>query len=436
LIGFVFALSSTAVVLRALGERQETDAPHGRFIVGVLIFQDLIVVAMLLVIPALGDKAGTNVALELGLALGKAALVVAGALLIARFGLPRALAWAEASRSREVFGLALVAVCLGTAWLTAHMGLSLALGAFLAGLLIADSDYAHRALEDVIPVRDVLTSLFFVSMGMLFNVGVVIDSPVRVLVLLAGFVLGKGLIASLAAMAMRFPARVAWLAGAALAQFGEFGFVLATEGERAGLISRSELEPIFAAGLLSMFATRMVISLAPRFAPGEALLRPLERLLRVQGIDEASEQYEKLSGHVVIVGYGPGGRALSKRLSETKVPYLILELNAQTVRTERDAGVPIYYGDVTSREARHHAGVERAGAIVLQISDRDAAARAVSAIRADGALVPIFIRARRRTDAKVLESLGADHVVCEEETASAQLIDDLMGQLAQGRAAR
>jgi CPA2 family monovalent cation:H+ antiporter-2 len=202
LIGFVFALSSTAVVLRALGERQETDAPHGRFIVGVLIFQDLIVVAMLLVIPALGDKAGTNVALELGLALGKAALVVAGALLIARFGLPRALAWAEASRSREVFGLALVAVCLGTAWLTAHMGLSLALGAFLAGLLIADSDYAHRALEDVIPVRDVLTSLFFVSMGMLFNVGVVIDSPVRVLVLLAGFVLGKGLIASLAAMAI------------------------------------------------------------------------------------------------------------------------------------------------------------------------------------------------------------------------------------------
>jgi len=260
-------------------------------------------------------------------------------------------------------------------------------------------------------------------------VGAVVEKPVEVLVLLLGFIVGKGLIAALAAMVMRFPARVAWLAGAALAQFGEFGFVLATEGERAGLISRAELEPIFAAGLLSMFITRIVISVAPRFAAGEALLRPLERLLRVQGIDEAAPKDRHLQDHVVIVGFGPGGRVLSKRLRERSIPHLVLELNAQTVRTERAAGAPIYYGDVTSREARRHAGLARAAAVVLQISDNEAAARAVSAIRGDGDRLPIFIRARRATDAKRLRELGADHVVCEEESASARLVEDVLATL-------
>lgn len=426
LLGFVFALSSTAVVLRALGERQETDAPHGRFIVGVLIFQDLIVVAMLLVIPALGGTGEGSVAIQLGIAITKAALTVAGALIVARFILPRVLGWVEASRSREVFGLALVAVCLGTAWLTSHIGLSLALGAFLAGVVLADSNYAHRAFDDVAFARDVLTSMFFVSMGMLFNAQTVAERPLEVFVLLLGFVLGKGLIAAFAALVMRFPARVAWLAGAALAQFGEFGFVLATEGERVGLITRDELEPVFAAGLLSMLITRLVISAAPRFAAGEALLRPLERLLRVRGIDEVATEDRTMTDHVVIVGFGPGGQTLSKRLSECGQPYLVLDLNAQTVRTHRDAGVPIYYGDVTSREARRHAGVERATAVVLQINDPQAATRAVQAIRAEGEHVPIFVRARRSADARLLRQLGADHVVCEEESASALLIDDVL----------
>ena len=430
LIAFMFALSSTAIVLRALGERQEADAPHGRFIVGVLIFQDLVVIAMMLLVPVLAGSDGDDVAASLGIAFAKTVGVVAGALFIARVAMPRALNVVEGSRSRETFGLALLAVCLGTAWLTSHLGLSLALGAFLAGVVIADSEYAHRALEDTIPARDILTSVFFVSMGMLFNPRTVAEAPLTIALLLLAFVIGKGLIASVAALVMRFPARVAWLAGAALAQFGEFGFVLATAGERAGLISRIELAPILAAGLLSMFITRLVMAAAPRMKAGEALLRPLEKLLRVRGIDEPDAAHRKLDNHVIIAGYGPGGRALAKRLAERNVPHLILELNAQTLRTERERGAPIYYGDITSREARQHASVGGAAAIALLISDPDAAARAVVAIRGDGDRVPIFVRARRRSDAEHLLALGADHVVCEEDLASLQLADDVMTHVA------
>lgn len=431
LVGFIFALSSTAVVLRTLSERQELDAPHGRLIVGVLIFQDLVVVAMLLMIPALAAGDAGAVTTSLAAALGKTVLVVGGALLAARWLLPKALRWVESSRSRDVFTLAMLAMCFGTACFTAHLGLSLALGAFLAGMLIADSEYAHRVLDDALPARDVLTSLFFVSMGMLFNPQVLVAEPVRVALLLAGFVLGKGLIAACAALVMRFPARVAWLAGVSLAQFGEFGFVIAAEGMRAGILPAEEAEVILAAGLLSMFITRLLIAAAPRFSAGEAILRPLERLLQIRGIHEPAAEDAAPRDHVVIVGFGPGGRMLAERLESAHRPFLVLELNARTVREARLEGVPIYYGDINGREARRHARIAAAAAVVLQINDHAATARAVSAIRSDGHAVPILARARRAVDAAQLLALGADYVASEEEEASATLCQHAIQVVAQ-----
>jgi len=428
-IGFIFSLSSTAIVLKSLGERQETDAPHGRFIIGVLIFQDMAVIAMILLIPVLAGTGGGSTSHALFIALGKAIGVLAGALLLARKVLPRALHYVEATRSREVFGLALVALCLGTAWVTSALGLSLALGAFLAGVILADTDYAHRALDDTIPMRDVLTSLFFISMGMMFNTEEIARHPGLVGLLFLAFVLGKGVIASLAAIGMRFPARAAWLAGASLAQFGEFGFVLAEEAIRNGILTPAQLEPLLSAGLLSMFVTRIIITLAPRFSAGETLLRPLEQLLRVEGIAEAGPEHRKMRDHVVIVGYGPGGQHLANRLDETKTPYVVLELNAQTVRRVRATGLPIYYADITSREARHHAGVEHAKAVVLQISDTDALLRAVDAMRRDDVKAPIFVRARRDRDEAELNRRGVECVVNEEMSASTRLTDEVMRHL-------
>ena len=242
--GFVFALSSTAIGLRALMDNRELDAPHGRFIVGTLIFQDLCVVPMVLIVPLLAaNQSGMAVTQLLGMALGKAALVVLAIVLLARFVVPKVLALVDASRSREVFLLAVLSLCIGTAWITSLAGLSLALGAFLGGMVVAGTEYGHRAMGDILPLRDAFVSVFFVSLGMLFDIQVVLAHPFLVLALMVGFLFGKSLIAGLSAMALRFPARVGVLAGVGLGQFGEFGFVLARLAESSGVVTHAALGP-------------------------------------------------------------------------------------------------------------------------------------------------------------------------------------------------
>ncbi|MDD5309850.1 MAG: cation:proton antiporter, partial [Deltaproteobacteria bacterium] len=336
--GFVFALSSTAIVLRALTERGEADAPHGRFVVGALIFQDLCVVPMVLVVPLLAAGGQGGAVLGIGLALGKAALLVVAAVLVARLAVPRLFALVDAGRSRETFILTVLAICIGTAFLTSSVGLSLELGAFLAGVVLADTDYAQRAMGDVLPLGDVLTSIFFVSLGMMFDPGIIAARPAVVGLILAGLLFGKAAIATFSALVMRFPARAAFLAGVGLAQFGEFGFVLVRLGEANGLITQAGTGAVLAAGVLSMFVTPLAVRVAPHVTAGEAFLRPLERLLGVRGMDEPTPEHEGLSGHVVVVGFGPAGRILAHALKRTGVPYLVLELNAETVRRARAEG--------------------------------------------------------------------------------------------------
>ena len=283
--GFVFALSSTAIVLSVLSQRGEIDAPHGRFIVGTLIFQDLCVIPMMLIVPVLGstEPAGAVIG-NIGLALGKAAIVVVGILLVSRVLVSRVLRWVDARRSREVFILAVLAICIGTAWLTSLAGLPLALGAFLGGIVVADSEFKHRAMGDVIPLRNAFVSIFFVSLGMMFDGRILLSHPLEVALLLGGFVLGKGALATLAAAAMRFPARAMWLAGVGLAQFGEFGFVLIQLAHSTGLADKHATGTLLAAGIISMFLTPVIIRIAPHVTAGERLLAPLTRLLGVRGI--------------------------------------------------------------------------------------------------------------------------------------------------------
>ncbi|WP_170319845.1 cation:proton antiporter [Polyangium spumosum] len=422
LFGFLFALSSTALVLRTLAERGEVDAPHGRFIVGALIFQDLCVVPMVLVIPILAGRSGGDPTRDLALALGKAALLVLVTVVVARSLVPRFFAMVDRARSRELFLMAVLGICLATAFLTSLAGLSLALGAFLAGILLAGSEYAHRAIGDVLPLRHAFTSLFFVSLGMLLDVHVLVEEPISVGLYLAAFVLGKGFIATLSALSMRFPARVAWLAGVGLAQFGEFGFVLATLAERNGLITPAEDRALLAAGVLSMIITPLAMHLAPRVRAGEKILKPLERLLGARGIDEPMPEHSALSEHVIIVGYGVAGRMLARALAETHVPYLVLELNAETVRAAREAGEPAYYADVTSPEALANARVEHAAALVLLINDPEATRRAVAAAKRSAPEIPVLVRAHYIAADRALADLGADEVVFEELEAGLEMI--------------
>ncbi len=426
--GFVFALSSTAIVLRALAERRELDAPHGRFIVGTLIFQDLCVVPMVLVVPMLGANAqGGGMALGIGLALGKAALVVVLTILVARLVVPRALRWVAASRSREVFLLAVLALCVGTAWLTAQAGLSLALGAFLGGMIVADTEYGHRAMGDMLPLRDAFVSVFFVSLGMLFDPRVVLQKPLLVALLLFGFLVGKGFLATIAAMAMRFPARVAWLAGVGLAQFGEFGFVLARLGESTGVIDAEATRPLLAAGIASMFLTPVVVRVAPHLSAGERLLAPLERLIGVRSIDEADEaEAHTLSGHVVIVGYGVAGKLAARALTACNVRHVVLELNAETVRAARAAREPVYYGDATSEEALGHAHIDKARALLLLMNDPQAAQRVVDTAKRLSPGLPILMRSHYLLEKQPLIDMGATDVVAEEVEGGVEILARLL----------
>lgn len=420
--GFIVSLSSTAIVLRTLVERRELDSPHGRLIVGALIFQDLCVVPMMLVIPLLSAD-GSGGAIDIAIALGKASLVVVLAIVIARLVVPRLFTWVDRTRSREIFLLAVVAVCIGTAWITAAVGLSLALGAFLGGLVVADTEYGHRAMGDILPLRDVFMSVFFVSLGMLFDVRVLVDSPLLVLLLVLGFIAGKAVLATIAVIAMRFPARIAVVAAGGLAQFGEFGFVLANVADTSGVLPRADIRELFNAGIISMFLTPMLVGLAPRIGAGARVLRPLDKLLGARGIDELSPADEKrLEDHVIVVGYGVAGRLLSEALSKVGIPYVVLELNAETVRKASAEGVPIYYADVTTAEALDHAHVKSARAVVLLINDQRAATNAVGAIAAIAPDTPVLTRAHYVNDVPYLKTIGATDVVVEEVEAGLEML--------------
>jgi CPA2 family monovalent cation:H+ antiporter-2 len=424
--GFAFALSSTAIVLRALSERRELDAPHGKFIVGTLIFQDLCVVPMVLIVPLLGPgaQAGDAVA-SVGLALGKAAVVVVGTVLLARFVVPKILGWVDASRSREVFLLAILALCIGTAWLTSMVGLSLALGAFLGGMVVADTEYSHRAMGDILPLRDAFVSVFFVSLGMLFDVRVVASQPWLVGGLLLGFLVAKGMLATLAAMAMRFPSRVAWLAGVGLAQFGEFGFVLARLAQANKVVDDAAVSPLLAAGIASMFLTPLLVRAAPHITAGERLLAPLERLIGVRSIDEADEA-RKLENHVIIIGFGVAGKLAARTLQAAGAPFVVLELNADNVRRGKELGLPVYYGDATSEEALGHAHLQEARLVVLLMNDQQAGQRVVDMLRRVSPNVPILMRTRYLAEREGLVKMGARDVVAEEVEGAVEVIARLL----------
>jgi len=362
--GFVFALSSTALVLRTLSERNELDAPHGRFIVGTLIFQDLCIVPMVLIIPILSQ--GLNdlaVWRDVGFAMGQALLMVVGLFVCSRKLVPLLFKWVDASRSSEVFILTVLCLCIGTAYLTSLSGLSLALGAFLGGMIVADTDFRHRAMGDILPLKDVFVSFFFVSLGMFFDLEVLSERTTEVLLLLLAFLFGKGAIAALAAMLMRFPPRAAWLAGVGLAQFGEFGFVVLQLALREKVVSEEVIAPLLNAGILSMFLTPLIVYKAPHFTAGERILDPLAKLLRTKSAEDLEQKTVGHNDHVIIIGYGISGQLLTSSLRTLSIETVVLEMNSDNVRIGRERGDPVYYADATSEEALGHAHLESSRAV-------------------------------------------------------------------------
>ncbi|MEE9154286.1 MAG: cation:proton antiporter [candidate division NC10 bacterium] len=418
--GFLLALSSTAIVLKILMDRGEIDSPQGRFAVGMLLFQDVCVVPLMLLTPLLSGKTATGPVAIL-LVLGKVALTVTLIFFLSRLLVPRLLFQVVKMRSPEIFIISIILICLGTAWATSQIGLSLALGAFLAGMVIAESEYSHQTMANILPLRDSFMGLFFVSVGMLMNLGTLLTHPLEVAGTLLAILIGKTVVVVGSVLVLGYPLRVAALVGCALAQVGEFSFVLSRVGWEWGLITPELNQYFLSAAVISLLLTPFVIQLSPKLADRIGRLRGVERWFPGRSFEELKPERVQLRDHVIIVGYGPTGGNLSRVLKATQVPYCILELNGETVRRMRAKGEPIYYGDVASQEVLKHLGIQHARSLVIAISDPASIRRATRLARDLNPHLYILVRTRYEVEIDELYRLGANEVIAEEFETSIEL---------------
>ena len=408
-LGGAAAMSSTAVVSRLLAERLELDSAHGREIIGVLLFQDLAVVPGLILIPALG-RSTEEIGVAIALAFAKAALVLAVVILAG----PRLMrSWfgvVARGRSSELFMLNVLLITLGLAYITGVAGLSLALGAFLAGMLISETEYRYRVEEDIKPFRDVLLGLFFVTVGMLLDLRVVASQWWLVLGLLVLIVGGKLALIGFLSRAFGSAPATALRVAIALAQGGEFGFVLLALAADQAIAPAPVLQSLLAAMVLSMIATPFAIAASDRivlrFTRSEWMLRALE-------LHKLAQKSLDTERHVIVLGYGRNGQHLARLLDAEGIRYVALDLDLDRVREAAAAGDTVVFADSSRREALIAAGIARAAAVVITFADSAAAVRVLSHIHALAPSVPVVVRARDETDVERLSAAGASEVVPE-----------------------
>jgi len=425
-IGFVVSLSSTAIVLKVLADRMEIDTSHGRIATGILIFQDLAVIAMMLLLPSLRQwetaKSG-----EVLLTLAKAGAGVAALLVLTRFLVPRLLKEVIRLNSREILALTVMMVVTGTAFLAHRWGLSLGLGAFLAGLVISESDYVHEIAAQVMPFRDVFTGIFFISVGMLLDLPFLARNLLLILPVMAAVVLVKTVSAGAAIRALEHPWRLAVIVSVTLMQIGEFSFLLMSEGYRIGLIGPIQYQVLLAIAILTMVATPFVMDAGPgiasrweRWVTGTASLPEPEKGVGVRR--------HGMENHVIIAGFGMNGKNLARVLRTTRVPYVVVDLNDAQVQEGRAAGEQIFYGDVNRPEILERVGVGRARILVLAISDPMATRRAVAIARRSNPNLFILVRTRYVTDVDDLIGLGANAVIPEEFETSVEIFSRVLAE--------
>ncbi|HSF32940.1 MAG TPA: cation:proton antiporter, partial [Candidatus Tectomicrobia bacterium] len=387
--------------------------------VGVLILQDLSVVPMMFLLPLLAGATARSEA-SLGWVIAKAVAVIALVLVSARTVIPALLHQVVRTRSHELFVLSIVVICFGTAWLTSLVGLSLALGAFVAGMLISESDYGQQALADVLPLRDLFSSLFFVSVGMLLHVGLALQHAASIVVMVVGILICKVCTGMAGTLAMGYPLRTAVLTGMGLAQIGEFSFVLARAGLGVELIGEELYQAFVAAAVITMLAAPGLLRVAPSIADRAARL-PLAR--RLQGRPQADEEFRSmpLKDHVIIAGFGVNGRNVARALAAANIQYLVLEMNPETVRVERRQGTPIAYGDASQEAVLRHAHIDTARVVVVAISDAAATRRVVELARRLNPGVYLIARTRYSQEVGPLTVLGANEAIPEEFETSVEI---------------
>lgn len=425
-VGMLVAMSSTAIVLKLLTDRGETTTVHGRIGVAVLLLQDLCVPVFVLLVPLLTPEHPKGRSIWLSLVIGVVA--VAAILAAGKYLVPHVLYQIVRTRNRELFLITIFVLCIGTATITALVGLSLALGAFLAGLALSESEFGQQTMAEALPFRDTLSSLFFVSIGMLLDVKFLFNHAPLVIASVLALILLKFASVTLPAILAKYPLRTAVLAGLAVAQIGEFSFVLASKGYEYNLLNYNDHQTLLAAAVLTMGVTPFLIASGPHLIDALGRVPALAWLGSHTPPDTASPRPDHANDHVLVAGYGSGGQILAEALTHAQIPHLFLDTNPDTVWVRRKQGAPILFGDCTRPSVLEHAGLKHARAYLVGISDPTATRRTVQIARQLAPQAHIIARTRHLSEMQELRRLGADHVILEELEATLHTFARLMHQ--------
>ncbi|MBY0549613.1 MAG: cation:proton antiporter [Candidatus Obscuribacterales bacterium] len=418
LFGFVCALSSTVVVVKVLSDRGEIDSSHGRLLIPILLIQDLSMVPIISLIPVLKNT-GDGWVGGLLIAALKAALLIGIVMIGARKVVPSILHWVSKYNSREMFLLTVISICMCVAFTSYGLGMSLALGAFLAGIMVSEYPYGHQTLSDVMPLRDLFATVFFVSVGMQLNPGFIALNWPQVLCFVAVLMLGKAVVGSLAARITLRSWGASILTGLSLAQIGEFSFVMATLGHASGIFDASMLNLFYAGAVVSLIATPLLMAVGPkliaRFGGGEHLTAS----------DESKSTNKHgtlgLKDHVLLCGYGRIGRNIGTVLKTYGIPFAVIEMNAGLMDDLRSANIPHVYGDAFSRHVLTRANIRQAAAVIVTVPEAIVATSIISVARKGNKNVKILVRAHQTTDVDMFRTAGANAVVQPEFEASVEL---------------
>ncbi len=412
--GCLVALSSTAIVMKLLMDRREIDTEGGQASLGILIFQDLAVVAMVLVVPMLGGDGGSPRGILLALA--KAAGIVAVVLVVARRVMPRILEAVARTCSQEIFLLTVVAVCFGTAWATSLAGVSLSLGAFLAGLVVSESRFSAIVFGEILPLQILFSATFFVSVGLLLDPGFLLARPLLVLGAIGGVLVVKVLATGLSLKALGYAAGTTGFTALLLAQVGEFSFVLERTGRAAGLfpagLADGGAQTFIAATVVLMMATPVLAGLGERWRRRGAV-EPAPEPLAFRARRDP-EGHAPPRGHVIVAGYGAAGRSLARALDARAIPYLIVTLSPGGAREAEEEGLLVLRGNYTRRHELTRAGVRTARLLAVADDDLETTRRVVSAARALNPDLEVVARTRFEGDVPALRAAGASAAVAEE----------------------
>ena len=425
-VGFLFSLSSTAIVLKTLQDRQEISSPHARNALAILIFQDIIVVPMLLITPMIAGES-SNVIMDILMLLVKSVIVVALTYISARFIVPRLMHAVAKTNSKELFLLVTITLCFAIAFLTAEIGLSLALGAFIAGLIISESEYSHQATSIILPFRELFTSFFFVSVGMLLDLSFFKSNIPIILALVLIVLILKSSVAAIAVAVLKYPTKTAILTGLSLFQVGEFAFILSKIGIKYNLLTPQTNQYFLSVSIVSMILTPFVIIFSENIADKVVGIKKrlgLKRELDSNDIEEIVET--DLENHLVIIGYGINGSNLAKAATASNIPFIVIETDAEIVKKEKAKGLPIIFGDATNDHILETVHLSRARAAVIAISGNIETQNIIKNIRSMSDSLYLVVRTRYVKETSELLALGADEVIPEEFETSIQIFEHIL----------